>query len=554
MKKVNTQKILIYGIIIMLIISFDPIITSGISYNKIDKQIEKISNHYDKKNFGIFEEREYKKDFSYEKNKNKEYDGPENAFVCGFVTDIDTDLPIENVEVDLWGYDYEGNYWYNDSYTNSSGYYGMHTEAGYIDLDFYKSGYFSEYLYDIPIDPYETLWVNVSLAPYPPITVAVCGFIRNKDTDDPIPNADVDLSWMDNYGNWWSNNTYSNSSGFYILGAPAGQIRIRGEADGFFYHYSDWYYAGENVTFWINLSLEPIPPQTAIVCGYINDKMTGEPIEDAYIELSWRDEQGNYDYNYSHTDGYGFYKFYTQPGRIRIYAYKANYASESSEYYWIDDYQTIWINISLTYEPDETLVACGYVTDTVTLAPIKYAYVRYDWKDNDGHIYSKYTYADKAGLYTISIPIGSAQFYITCHGYLDYKTSWFDFNESEQVTWINVSLSPEITVKIEKPLPGIYIDDTLKLPFLSKILSIFMPNFKPIVIGPITIEANITQNTSGISRVDFYIDNKFHKTDSIKPYNYTWNKTAFFSHKITVIAYDNAGPLNIATVRIRKFS
>jgi len=37
-------------------------------------------------------------------------------------------------------------------------------------------------------------------------------------------------------------------------------------------------------------------------------------------------------------------------------------------------------------------------------------------------------------------------------------------------------------------------------------------------------------------------------------YNYTWNKTAFLTHKITVIAYDNAGPLNIATIGIRKFS
>ena len=91
------------------------------------------------------------------------------------------------------------------------------------------------------------------------------------------------------------------------------------------------------------------------------------------------------------------------------------------------------------------------------------------------------------------------------------------------------------------------------MPLLSKLLSRFMPKFRPIIIGPITIEANVTQNTSGVNRVDFYIDDVFQKTDTIEPYNFTWNKTAFFTHQITVIAYDNAGPLNIDTVLVRKF-
>ncbi len=553
-KKIISQKILIFGIVIMLILSFGPHISSGISYNNFHTQSEKITNNFDKKHNEVFKEPQFENLNKYGKSVKKGYNDPDNAFVCGFVTDKDTDLPIEDVEVFLWGEDDEGNYWYNITYTNTTGYYGMHTPAGHIDLDFYKSEYFSEYLYDFVIDPYETLWVNVSLFPKPQVTVTVCGYIKNKITEEPIPYVYIDLDWYDNYGHSWDNDTYSNGSGFYKMGAPAGDIKIDAHPDGYYYGESDWYNAKENETIWINLSLEPIPPQNSVVCGYITDKMTGEPIEDADIQLYWRDEEGNYDYNYTDTNGYGFYTIYTNPGRIRIYAYKSDYDSEYSEYYWIEDYQTFWINLSLSFEPDESLDACGYVIDTVTLAPVKYAYVRYDWKDEDGHMYSKYTYSDKAGLFSINIPPGSAQFYITCYGYLGYTTSWFDFNESEPITWINVSISPEITVEIEKPLPGLYIDDTLKTPFLSKILSIFMPNFKPIVIGPITIEANVTQNTSGVSRVDFYIDDIFHKTDSIKPYNYTWNDTAYFTHKITVIAYDNAGPLNIDTIHIRKFS
>ncbi|KYK33171.1 MAG: hypothetical protein AYK22_01285 [Thermoplasmatales archaeon SG8-52-3] len=554
MEKIISQKILIFGIILMLIFSFGPMISSGNSNIINSKQPDITTNLNEKKQIYFFEESQNQNGGSFEKKIKTGYNYPETAFVCGFVSDKDTDLPIENVEVFLFGEDDEGNYWYNYSYTNTSGYYGMHTSAGYIYLSFYRNEYFSEYIDNIVIDPYDILWFNVSLTPIPPVTVTVCGYIKNKITEEPIPNVFVDLDWYDDYGHSWDNDSYTNISGFYKMGAPAGDIKIDAHPDGYYYCESDWYNANENQTIWINLSLQPIPPQTAIVFGYITDKMSGEPIEDADIQLYWRDEEGNYDYNYTDTDGWGFYKIYTNPGRIRIRAYKTNYEYEYSEYYWIEDNQTIWINLSLNFEPDETLAACGYVVDTVTLAPVKYAYVRYDWKDDEGHMYSKYTHCDKAGYYFINVPPGSAQFLITSFGYEEFETSWFDFNESKAITWINISISPQITIQIDKPLPGLYINNNLKTPFLSKIFKFLIPNIKPLIIGPITIEANITKNTSGVNRVDFYIDGVFQKSDNIEPYNFTWNKTALFTHTIKVIAYDNAGTINIKTLRIRRLT
>ena len=547
MRNIILKKILIYGIVIMLIISFGPIITSGISYNSYIKKTEKITNHYEEE---LNDKNEYFNDKIIKKGNND----PENSFVCGFVTDIDTGLPIENVDVSLYWWDYEGNYDYNTTYTNSSGYYGMHTAAGYVDLYFYKDDYFTEYSWDNVIDDYEILFVNVTLLSEPPVTVSICGYIKDKITNDPITNAYIDLNWKDSYGHTWYNDTYSNASGFYQMGAPSGNIRIYSHPDGYYHGYSDWYIINENETFWINLSLEPIPPQTAVVCGYITDKMNGEPIEDAYVELYWKDEEGNYDYNDTHTDACGFYKMYTNPGRIRIYTDTPNYHYQYTEYYWIEDNQTIWINLSLIFEPEESIVACGYVLDSATHAPVKYAYVRYDWKDDIGHMYSKYTCTDKAGLFSIDIPPGSAQFYFTSYGYIDYTTSWIDINESENPTWINASISPEITVKIVRPLPGIYVYDILKTPIITKILSLLMIKLKPIIIGPITIEANVSQYTLGVNRVDFYIDDIFLKKDTIEPYNFTWNKTAYFNHRITVIAYDYAGTIDIDTVNIIKLS
>ena len=542
MKKIISQEILIFGIILMLIFSFGPMITSG------------YSNINEKKLFDVFEEPQNQYKDLFENRINIGNNDSENALVCGYVTDFDTGLPIEYAEVELYWEDDEGNWDWNYTYTNQSGYYGINTAPGYIRLYFYADNYFYEYISTFTIKPYEIIWINQSLFPFPQVTVTLCGFIKNKVTDEPISSAYVDLDWEDDYGHSYDNGTYSNGSGFYKMGSPAGKLRIEVYADGYFDGRSDWFFVQENVTFWINLSLEPVPPQTAIVCGYILDKMTGMPIEDADINLYWRDEEGNSDWNYTETDAYGFYKMYTNAGRLKIYAYHSNYDSESSEYYWIEDNQTIWINLSMLYEPDETLTACGYVVDAVTLAPVKYAYVRYDWKDDEGHMYSKFTSCDRSGFYTISIPPGSAQFLITSFGYNEFTTSWVDFNESKNITWINVSISPEITIDIEKPLPGLYINDAHKTPFISKILKLLMPNIKPIIIGPITIEINITKNTSGVNRVEFYIDDIFQRSDNKEPYNYTWNKTAFFTHEIKVIAYDNAGTINIRTLRIRKFS
>ena len=553
MKKIISQEILIFGIILMLIFSFGPMVTSGNSNINNSKQKEKISNIHEKKLFDVYEEPQNQYKDLFENRIKTGNSDSENAFVCGFVTDNITELPIENVFVGLDWEDGEGNYEWNYTFTNKSGYYAINTTPGYIRLYFSTDDYFYESTSWYTIEPFEILWINQSLIPIFE-TVKVCGFIKNKITEEPISAANVDLNWRDGYGHWFYNYTFSNGSGFYKVGSPPGEIRVYAEKEGYYDAQSDWYIVQDNVTIWINLSLEPVPPQTSVVCGYITDKMTGMPIEDADVNLYWRDEEGNSEHNDTYSDEYGFYKMYTSAGRVYIYVYHSDYDSESSDYYWIENNQTIWINLSLLFEPDETLTACGYVVDEVTLAPVKYAYVRYDWKDEEGHMYSKFTSCDRSGYYNINLPSGSAQFLITSFGYNEFTTFWIDFNESKNITWINVSISPEITIDIEKPLPGLYINDAHKTPFISKILKLLMPNIKPIIIGPITIEVNITKNTSGVNRVEFYIDDIFQKSDNKEPYNYTWNKTAFSTHKIKVIAYDNAGTINIRTLRIRKFS
>ena len=88
------------------------------------------------------------------------------------------------------------------------------------------------------------------------------------------------------------------------------------------------------------------------------------------------------------------------------------------------------------------------------------------------------------------------------------------------------------TVTINKPQPGyLYIFNRPIIPLLGDIT---------IIIGQITVEVDTSDETSGIDKVEFYIDDELKNADDEGPYEWTWGH-AFWQHALKVIAYDNAG-------------
>ena len=55
----------------------------------------------------------------------------------------------------------------------------------------------------------------------------------------------------------------------------------------------------------------------------------------------------------------------------------------------------------------------------------------------------------------------------------------------------------------------------------------------------VTFTANPSDATSGVNRVEFYLDDEYQQTDTNDPYQYTW--TGASKHFVYAIAYDNAG-------------
>jgi len=107
---------------------------------------------------------------------------------------------------------------------------------------------------------------------------------------------------------------------------------------------------------------------------------------------------------------------------------------------------------------------------------------------------------------------------------------------------------PEL--KITKPVRGVYINDKYRFPRFIRL---------PLIIGTLTIEANATDEGSGIEKVEFYaglFGNKLLGTDTIEPYNWTWERDRFrliHIHTLKVVAYDNAGNKEVKSMLVRRF-
>jgi len=72
-----------------------------------------------------------------------------------------------------------------------------------------------------------------------------------------------------------------------------------------------------------------------------------------------------------------------------------------------------------------------------------------------------------------------------------------------------------------------------------------LPLRHTIIIGKANLVVDAFDETSGIEKVEFYVDEELKATLTEEPYSWLWNEPALFSHTIKVIACDNAG--NTAT-------
>jgi hypothetical protein len=144
-------------------------------------------------------------------------------------------------------------------------------------------------------------------------------------------------------------------------------------------------------------------------------------------------------------------------------------------------------------------------------------------------------------------------------GTMAYETTYYwkivatdgALNTSSPVWSFTTGSIPDTTppvVSILKPLPGyIYFNDN------NGWARIFIST--TLIIKKITIKVNATDTQSGISKVEFYIDDSLVNTVTSEPYNYVWDAAGGFlptAHTIKVIAFDQSSNQANATISVKK--
>lgn len=282
----------------------------------------------------------------------------ETSTLCGYIQSANTSSPIENAVVEVRGR-INGYEWYeNQTTTDATGFFLMNTPAIRLRVTANADGYLEQSIGSIQMYENETRWVNLSLYERPPETASICGYITDENTTNPLEMANVSLFWQVSEQQYYQNNTTSDVAGFYQMNVAAGNISLQMEKEGYFSEDIEDISIGDLQTIWVNISLCPRPTENAVICGYITDKETGEPLNGTRIEFEWVDIDLDHDYRKeTQTNASGYFSILIAPGEVYI-------DIREQDYDFYDPYRhdgiensNVWLNYSLSHSHVEVEIA-----------------------------------------------------------------------------------------------------------------------------------------------------------------------------------------------------
>jgi hypothetical protein len=181
---------------------------------------------------------------------------PETAVICGYISSEQNDAPLAaNVSLQWQGSQVD--IYRNTTVADENGFYQMNVAPGQIDLDISKDGYYDDSRYELNITDSQTLWVNVTLYPFPLETSTVCGYLTDSTTGAPLMGVRIDATWVNfSIGQEYTREAQTNASGFFSMPIAPGELYI--ELHEYEYNYYDPYRheAPPGKPLWMNISLQ----------------------------------------------------------------------------------------------------------------------------------------------------------------------------------------------------------------------------------------------------------------------------------------------------------
>jgi hypothetical protein len=121
------------------------------------------------------------------------------------------------------------------------------------------------------------------------------------------------------------------------------------EKEGYFSKSIEDLSVGDSETLWVNVSLNPRPAENAIVCGYVTDNETGDPLGGTWLEFEWFDaETGSGYIKETQTNASGFYSINIASGELYMYLREMGYEYYNPYRHDAFANSTVWLNCSLT--------------------------------------------------------------------------------------------------------------------------------------------------------------------------------------------------------------
>jgi hypothetical protein len=200
---------------------------------------------------------------------------PENSTLCGFISDHATDEPIEGTYIDFFVEDPQGNEYNYIDWSDENGFYLFeNVTAGFCrEYSASAEGYHYYWKGEFEIGENETVWKNMSMFPFQPETITLCGYITDELTGNPVDNVYVIAHWSDIWDKLNYKGGRSDENGFYSITVGEGSTTIHTEHDAYLSNGTYWLYLEGNKTIWANLSLTPeliveiIKPENGIYYG-----------------------------------------------------------------------------------------------------------------------------------------------------------------------------------------------------------------------------------------------------------------------------------------------
>ena len=389
------------------------------------------------------------KDQLFYENSNEPiiYQGYFDYTLKGFITDENNGLPIEDATILIISIGKHISFDRDETTTDSTGYYEINLEKifhGEIIYLVSAEGYYNSnddfQLYDNEIN-----WINKSLTPGAPAKNSVVnGYVYNADNADPIEGAVVDITWVDNndHGEWLY--TVTDDNGFFSVNVAAGEVMPWVYAEDYYEMYKGEKSVGDGETVEFITHLYPRYPDSAMICGYITEEKSGEPIESAIIELiSDNYEFSHMDWNFTFTDADGYYEIMVADSYFQITAMTYQHVNVHSHNDYINEGETYYWDQTLYEIPPQTAKIMGYITNNNTNDSIEEARISCSWYDEQGHYFTKSTMANNLGFYEINIAPGNISIHVSDSSgeYYSFTTDEYMIGEFDTLM-LNISLNP----------------------------------------------------------------------------------------------------------------